>query len=72
MPGLRILIPDRALWNGGVFQVKGGIPNCRNGSNLGEGAGHGVLCKELGLKLHFRLKDNLACFRNFCNLEAYR
>ena len=63
LPGLRILIPYRAQWNCGLIQEQEGISIYTDGTEIGGGTGAGVFCRELGLELHFRLKDDVACFR---------
>ena len=55
LPVLKMLIPERAQWNGGVLQGQRGIPIFTDGSKLGGGTGAGVFCRELGLELQFRL-----------------
>ena len=62
--GLRTLIPDRALWNDGILQGQTRIPIFTGGSKLDGGTAAGVLCRDLGFELHFRLKDDC------CMLQA--
>ena len=59
LPGLRMLIPQRAQWNGGVLQGQRFISIFTDGSKLGAG----VFCRELGLELHFRLNDVCSVFQ---------
>ena len=56
LPGLMILIPDRALWNGEALQRQEGIYT--DGSNLSRGISARIFCRELCLELHFRLKED--------------
>ena len=60
-PGLRMVIPDRALWNGRVFQGQKGIPIFTDGSKLDGGTVAGVFCRELDL--HLRLKNDCSVFK---------
>ena len=58
LPILRILIPERAQWNGGVLQRQRGIPIFTDKSKLGGGTGAVVFRRELGPEFHFMLNDN--------------
>ena len=60
---LRILIPERAQWNGGVPQGQRGMPIFTDGSKLGGGTGARVFCRQLGLELHFRWNDDCSMFQ---------
>ena len=65
LPGVRILIPNRAQWNGGVgiVQLHSDIPIFTDGSKVGEGTGAGVFCSKFNIELHFRLKDDCSVFQ---------
>ena len=59
LPGLRMLIPQRAQWNGGVLQGQRFISIFTDGSKLGAG----VFCRELRLELPFQLDDDCSMFQ---------
>ena len=52
---------DRIEWWGTPGQRD--IPIFTDGSKLSGGTGAGVLCRGLGLELHFRLKDACSVFQ---------
>ena len=54
VPGLRMLMPERAQFNGGLLQGQKCIPIFTDGSKLGECTGAGVFCRELGLELQVK------------------
>ena len=56
LPGLRTLIPDGALWNGGILQGQKRTPIFTHGSKFGGDTD--VLYRSLSLQLHFRLKED--------------
>ena len=57
LTGFSILIPERAQWNGGVYQGQRGILIFIDESKLGRGTGAGIFCRELILELYFRSND---------------
>ena len=63
VPGLRILVPDRALWIGEILQGQKSITVFTNASKFGGGTGAGVFCSVLGLEFHFRKKDDRSMFQ---------
>ena len=54
LPGLRMLIPERAQW---------GIPIFTDGSKLGEDTGAAAFRRELGIELHVRLYEDCSMFQ---------
>ena len=72
LPGLRMLIPKRAQWNGGLHQGQRGIPIFTDESKLDRSAGAGVFYRELGLELHIRWNDDCSVFQEeiFAILKA--
>ena len=63
LPGLRILVPERAQWNGGVLQGQRVIPIFTDGCKLRGGTDAGVFCWKLGRELHFRVNDDCSVFQ---------
>ena len=63
LPSLKIPIPEREQWNGGVLQEQRGITIFTDGSKLGGDTAAAVFCKELGLELYFRLNDDCRAFQ---------
>ena len=58
LSGLSILIPNRALWNGVLFQGQKGIPIFTVELKLGGDTVAEHFGRELGLEFYFRLKDD--------------